>query len=204
LPRSFWAGFENVIDGRPGFCRLFGSEVNEHSIHCHINRSALLSTVCFHSCKPLHAISFCGESHLRSIGRDAFGQCVSLKSITFPPSIETIGDHPMAKYKKLPSVTFLAEAKLNGFGVWPFDGCLSLKSARVPSSVEVIGEKCLAECRGLEVIQFEGDPKLLQIESSGFLGCSLLQSFGVPGRVESIGVGCFLGCHSSTRGEFCH
>ena len=100
----------------------------------------------FKECKSLKSISL--PNSVRSIGASVFDRCESLTSVTIPNSVTSIGD-------------------------WGFHGCSGLTSVTIPNSVTSIGE-------------------------GAFWGCSGLTSVTIPNSVTSIGLEVFAACYSLT------
>jgi len=112
---------------------------------------------------------------VKSIGRDAFGFCESLESITIPDSVVSIE---------------------NGFklGRGAFEGCHSLTSVYLPDGLENIGNSAFAACTALRSITIPGS--VTKIGAEAFAHCSSLQSIVIPSGVEQIGAGAFYNCKS--------
>ena len=161
-----------------------------HLKKIHIGGDVELSDGCFSDCKSLKEVvvdsssprmlpvgTFSGCTNLEKvvlnnvqiIGKDAFANCKSLKSIVLPKSLEKIG--------------FSA-----------FKGCSSLKEIEIPSKVTSISFFAFGGCSKLESISL---PKGLQsIDSMAFKGCLKLKDINIPNTVNSIGSEAFYGCES--------
>ena len=107
---------------------------------------------------------------VKTIEPDAFRDCDSLTSVTFPSlSITSIGDRA-------------------------FMGCTMLPTLSVPASVTQIGNKAFAGCTALGGITL---PNALTIlNDSTFAGCKSLSSLTLPNSVKSLGADIFSGCES--------
>ena len=108
---------------------------------------------------------------VKSIGKEAFRNCIALTDITIPASVTKIGG-------------------------WAFDGCDRLKSITIPSNVKSIGECAFRDCTGLTNITIPSSVK--SIGWSAFLGCTGLTSITIPDTVTSIGQSAFCDCTNLT------
>jgi hypothetical protein len=133
---------------------------------------------------------------LRQIGRSAFSQCSTLKSICIPASIEILGDDCFGLCASLSQVTFESGSKLTQMGVNVFHRCSSLTSMWIPANVESIPKQCFFFCISLVEVTFESGSKLTRIEDLAFAHCQSLRSFAVPAQVEVMACGVFSGCSS--------
>lgn len=101
----------------------------------------------------------------------AFVKCTSLKSVTIPDSVMSIG---------------------NG----AFRGCTSLTSITIPNSVTSIGDGAFFNCTSLESITISDS--VTSIGVSTFLGCDSLESIIIPESVTTIRDDAFTGCNELT------
>ena len=103
---------------------------------------------------------------MTSIGTNAFQNCTSLASITFPEGVVSIGDNAFKRCTGLESITF--PSSLKSLGMTAFSGCSSLKSVTFPDGMETIG-------------------------NGAFSLCSSLTEVSIPSSVTSIGMSAFGG-----------
>ena len=90
----------------------------------------------------------------------AFKGCTSLKSVTLPDTLKSIGSYA-------------------------FEKCTSLESVTIPGSVKTIGHEAFYECTGLKSVKFlEG---IESIGSQAFWKCVNLEEINIPKSVTSIG-----------------
>ena len=108
---------------------------------------------------------------VKSIGKEAFRNCIALTDITIPASVTKIGG-------------------------WAFDGCDRLRSITIPSNVKSIGECAFRDCTGLTNITIPSS--VTSIGWSAFLGCTGLTSITIPDTVTSIGQSAFCDCSNLT------
>ena len=84
----------------------------------------------------------------------AFYRCrVTLKSITIPNSVRTIGDYAFGWCSSLTSVTL--SSSVTSIGDRAFYSCSSLKSINIPNNVASIGEYAFYGCSSLYTIRVE-------------------------------------------------
>ncbi|MCI7337516.1 MAG: leucine-rich repeat domain-containing protein [Bacteroidales bacterium] len=110
----------------------------------------------------------CGDNtySVTSIGKEAFGDCSGLTSITIPNSVTSIGTEAFAYCNGLTSVTI--GNSVTSIGKSAFEDCSGLTSVNIPNSVTSIG-------------------------GWAFSGCSGLTSVTIPNSVTSIGKEAFAG-----------
>ena len=105
---------------------------------------------------------------VKTIEPDAFRDCDSLTSVSFPSS----------------SITSIGERA--------FLGCTMLPTLSVPASVTQIGRRAFAGCTALGGITLPN--ALTVINDSTFAGCSSLSSLTLPNSIKSLGADIFNGC----------
>ena len=99
----------------------------------------------FLKCKSLKAITLPGN--LKSVGESAFQECSSLETLNLPSGITSIGNYAFWGCENLTSVTLPSE--LISIGDRAFERCNSLISLNLPSSLTTLGELVIAGCYGL-------------------------------------------------------
>lgn len=93
-----------------------------------------IETNAFAGCASLRYITI--PDSVTTIGQYAFCDCTGLQSITIPDSVSYIGDHAFAGCTNLESISI--PNGLTGINDHTFSGCTSLKSIYIPSSVTSI------------------------------------------------------------------
>lgn len=88
--------------------------------------------------KSIETIGFSEGSHLKSIGQDAFSNCSSLRSLTFPYGLETIGREAFANCTSLENISFPKSLDEISYGA--FNNCSSLIDIYLPEGItKVLG-----------------------------------------------------------------
>ena len=125
-----------------------------------------------------------------SIGNYAFNNCSSLASVTIPDGVTSIGDHAFEGCSSLASVTIPDSVTSIGGSV--FYGCSSLASVTIPNSVTSIGDYAFYYCSSLASVTIPDS--VTSIGSSAFYGCSSLASVSILAELTSIRSYTFSGC----------
>lgn len=140
----------------------------------------------FYQCKQLQSVVIMeGVTSMKF----TFYQCDNLKDVSFPKSLNAIGDYSFCGCAftslKLPdSVVTL------GTGV--FSSNMNLRSVTIPNSLTTISEWAFGNCKALERVSL---PKnLKRINKTAFSMCSALSSITIPASVKSIGERAFEKC----------
>lgn len=141
------------------------------------------------------------DKDITTIGKNAFLGCRTLKSVTIPESVNTLG------LSCFPYCTNLAEfrgkfASEDGLcliinstfcAVAPASG---VSEYTIPKSVSVIGMAAFAECKTLRKITTPNGTNAIGIQA--FAYCSGLTEVTIPSTVNLIGESAFYGCTSLT------
>lgn len=142
----------------------------------------------FYLCSSLLSVRL-DETHVETIGAEAFNECKSLESVTTPSSLRTCG------YDIFNNCTSLQEVILNegleSVSSHMFFSCLSLENVRLPNTVRGIGASAFARCSSLRTIHMPEN--VATVEQNAFDGCSSLQEISLPG-VTYVGSSAFSGC----------
>ena len=109
------------------------------------------------------------------LGFCAFLKCSSLKAISLPGDLKSVGESA-------------------------FDGCSSLETLNLPSGITSIDNDTFFGCSSLEALNLPSG--ITSIGDYAFYGCSSLRSLPLPSGLISIGDGAFRGCYSLTSLEF--
>ena len=152
-----------------------------------------------------------------TIGKDAFKNLNTLKSVTLCDGLQSIEEWAFMNCSKLMNVTFPKKLLRIGWGA--FWGCSSIKNIDIPSSVKIIHSHAFRYCRSLTSVSLPSSletissetfesceklssitlpSKLLSIENNAFKGCRSLGKVEIPGLLQRLGKGAFMDCTSLT------
>lgn len=130
-----------------------------------------------------------GESYrVVEIGDDVFAGNTSIRTVTLPPSLQTIGKRAFQGCDSLVSINLENVKKI---GVDAFNSCDLLKSVDL-SSLFFIDEHTFSSCYALESVKIS--EKTTSIGYDAFWYCERLFSVVIPDGVESIGDNAFENC----------
>ena len=130
-----------------------------------------------------------------SIGYKAFCYCENLQSLTFQGPIESMGDGAFEYCAKLEKVNIPND--ITSIGNYAFYKCSALTNVTIPESVTSIGNFAFYECSALEKVNIPND--ITSIGQSVFSGCSVLDNVNIPVGVTSIGREAFSSCRGLTN-----
>jgi len=116
----------------------------------------------------------------------------SLKTVTLPQSLTSIGESAFSSVKGLTSITIPNSVIQIGMGAFYY--CTGLTSVNIPNGV--IGVKAFSGCSGLSSINFGGG--VTSIGDMAFNACSDLTSLTIPSSITSIGSSAFGNCNDLT------
>jgi hypothetical protein len=146
----------------------FGREV---SVPSHVT---VLGNRSFSYQGALEAVSFEGESQLRSIEREAFAFCRPLLSIRLPASLEVIEEEAFCWCCALVELTFEAPSKLRVIAKNAFNWCEALTSITLPGSLRELHETSFGWFRSLKMVTFERGSAPPEIHPRAFEICENL------------------------------
>jgi len=134
-------------------------------------------------------------SSVRSIGRDAFGGCRGLTTITvdnrnpayasldgalFDKNIRTLIRYPIGRNQR----TYVIPSSVTSIGDYAFISS-SLTSVTIPSSVTSIGDRVFSNCSSLTSVTIPSS--VTSIGEGAFSNCYSLTSVTIPSSITSIG-----------------
>lgn len=144
----------------------------------------------FDGCVLLEEVKFEKGSKLKKVNTFAFKNCAALKSVSFPISLEALGDKVFYGCSSLEKVEYDGN-KITTCGTSLFEKCMSLKSVVVPAGMTNVGEKEFADCVSLESVKFcEG---VTAIADNAFYGKKLDGEIIFPSSIKKIGEKAFYG-----------
>lgn len=158
------------------------------------------------------------EGDVKSIPAEAFKVCTTLKSITLPEELETIGDYAFEGCKSLEGialgkyVTAVGEGAFSGctslqsallsqslttLGAKAFNGCSQLASIIVPDGVTAIGEYTFYNAISLAEVTLGNSIK--SIGDHAFAFCTSLSEITMPNSVKNIYAHAFADCSALSK-----
>ena len=127
----------------------------------------------------------------------AFYGCTSLKTVSLPDSITSIGERAFYGCTNLTevslpySVTNVAESA--------FSYCTSLVEILLPENITVIGENAFSHCTSLSSLLLPDS--ITEVEGNAFEGCTKLSNVKLSNQLETLGYHAFGNCASLTQIE---
>ena len=116
-----------------------------------------------------------------SIGKYAFAYCAHLETVVMPASLETIGYGAFLE-SGLTALTFPENSKLTAIEAATFWRCNSLKEVSIPGHIKTIGDAAFFECASLEkVVLAEGVEKVGEM---AFVKCLNLKELHLPATLQ--------------------
>lgn len=126
--------------------------------------------------------------------KDEAFQNTSVKSVTLPDSVVSIGEHAFDECHQLQDIKL--SANLTSIGKGAFSACIALRTIDFPESLEVIGYAAFEECTNLQKIRIPS--KVSKIEPFSFKNCLSLSDIVLESGITSIARMAFYGCKSLT------
>lgn len=138
---------------------------------------------------------------LEEIGEDAFADSgFSSSNIAELPSLSDIGDGAFAGTSGLEAISFpeSLESIGNAFGgssvrKIDFSGCSRLEAVEI-TDVPSLGIFLAKDCSHLVSVSISGCPSFRHIQDNAFQGCVMLDSISLPDSIETIGTLAFSRC----------
>ncbi len=155
---------------------VFGAEVPDFAKGFYPSR--LQEIILLPSCEALGDYAFFELETLRkvtlpdgiaTVGVRAFAGCVALNEISFGAGLEQIRENAFVGCERLERITL--GTALSKLGVNAFYGCLSLKEIALPDTLEELPASCFADCVSLEGIELGGVEK---VGKNAFRNCAAL------------------------------
>ena len=123
---------------------------------------------------------------------NAFYCCTSLRRISLPDSIRTMGHHCFYGCCSLGEIVL--PGRLSEIGMGCFEGCTSLETVTIPDGLEVLPDSCFRRCSVLNDVMIPQSVR--EIEKFCFCGCTALDYVSLSGKLRTVGAGAFYQCIS--------
>lgn len=130
----------------------------------------------------------------KGIAGYAFKNCVLLKNISIPKSVQYIGEGAFYGCKSLEKIA--VPSGVETIERVTFIDCISLENVIIPDSVRKIDISVFTHCSSLTHVDIPEGVK--EIYDNVFYGCTALKSVFIPQSVEMIVFDAFKGCPSLT------
>lgn len=128
------------------------------------------------------------------IGKEVFGDCVSLTEINIPDSVTKIGINAFKGCTSLETIVIPKNVTVIERGV--FNNCTSLNSVKIPSGVTRIEDYVFDGCTSLTEIDIPDT--VTEIEPCAFAGSGFTSIPKLPSGITSISDGMFEQCQNLT------
>ena len=152
----------------------------------------------FHDCKKLKNITFEDGCQITSLNY-TFSGCSSLRSITIPNCITTIGESTFEGCSSLTNINI--PSSVTSIEDFAFSGCSSLTSITIPESVTSIEDYAFSDCRSLTSINIPSS--VTTIGFFAFTDCISLTDIIIPSSVKTIESFSFERCYSLKNVYYC-
>lgn len=96
---------------------------------------------------------------ITSIGKNAFYECKAITSVSFPSTLESIGDQAFKTNTELLEIN-LENTKVKTIGTSAFEGCNKVAKVALPATLEEIAQNGLRINNTNNVINFHSNPTL--------------------------------------------
>ena len=145
---------------------------------------------------------------VKSIGDNAFKDCIGITSITIPDSVTSIGYNAFSGCTKLENIYYTGDiaswCKISGLNnlltslrTLYINGNKIEGNLNIPNNVTSIGSYSFSFCGKLTGITIPDS--VTSIDVSAFAGCSNLTNITIPNSVTSIGDSAFADCSNLTN-----
>lgn len=139
-----------------------------------------IGSYAFASFPALESVTF--PSSLEEIGEGSFSDCGKLKSITLPEGLKAVGNYAFASLGSLESISIPSTLERYGFDAFAFNE--NLKNIEFADGLTVIGDSAFEFCEALESVTIPGS--VTKIGSTAFACCSKLEEINLPDDLAEI------------------
>ena len=161
-----------------------------------------IGALAFYACSNVEEVVFerneKGESSVTAIGNSVFFECMELKEILIPASVETIGDYAFKTCIAMESIEFEEGSNLTTIGNQAFYGAVILEECIIPSKVTTItigdhafrAETSLKRFYYPSGISFDSNTTVFIYDSAlQYFGCYTVNETDKTCSISYIGVG---------------
>lgn len=131
------------------------------------------------------------KSGVTRIGKDAFGHCNNLESVTIPNTVTSIGASAFAGCNNSLESIIIPDSVTN-IERRAFADCKNLKNVTLSNNITAISDYTFERCENLENITLPSG--ITRIEQYAFYNCTSLESIVIPSSVTVIGDYTFMNC----------
>ncbi len=185
LPDSITTLYDSVFSGCSKLTRV--NYPLNWATKAHYNNNSYYSESPFYNCAKLTGIVV--PEGVTSIPANAFRKMTSLKSISLPSTLTTIGNYAFYVCTGLNEIDL---STVTSIGESAFYGCTGLRSITVPSGCS-LGSSAFSGCSGVTSVVLGSRTG---IPYSAFSGCTGLVSVSLPDGLETIYSNAFANCTS--------
>lgn len=157
-----------------------------------LNNVTVIANDAFKDCRTLKSITL--PETLKSIGVQAFSNCWILEAITIPSNVTNLSNEAFMYCYGLKTATINASASQNA-GLLPykfFYGCSGLESVQLSDNITAIGNEAFRGCSSL--LAFPVSTKVNIISGYAFYGCNSIQTLELPASIRQINTSAFQNC----------
>lgn len=123
-------------------------------------------------------------SQLTAIPYMAMAECVNLKSITMPATVEYIDSRAFENCRLLSEVNFAENGALTEIGNWAFYNCHELKEIAIPEGVTSIGYAAFYGCTYLKELTLPAS--MQSVADNGFALCEKLEKMNINASLPPV------------------
>lgn len=151
---------------------------------------SVINQYAFRDLTNIRSITFPPNSVLRCLNDGCFYNCINMKFIGLPNTIEFIGNLAFGKCNGLTAFT---SAALNEIKTQSFLDCVNLADVNIMDApLSTLTESCFEGCASLQSIVLPQNIAVL--EKNCFSRCTKLNSVTFQSTLTTIGEGCFKNC----------
>jgi hypothetical protein len=165
-----------------------------------------ISERAFYECASMTSLSFNDDSvnsneplPIMTIGKESFGHSKLTGSITLPATLRSIGENAFLNCVDLTSVSFESGSHLWDIGYNAFLDSGLIGNFIIPSSVRTVRSYAFQGCSSLNSVSFESNSQLRGIGTNIFQGCSAFHTVTAPQSVLDI-LGIYAGATNNSIG----